>query len=63
MAFLACIIGLLNMLSCNAQNKNLMGQGEKVLVIGRHTKMLTTDTHFLTFPNKIKSLSPSLEMF
>jgi DNA-binding NarL/FixJ family response regulator len=29
------------MFGCNAQNKNLMGHGEKILIIGRHAAMLT----------------------
>jgi hypothetical protein len=44
---LAWIIGILDMFSCNAQNKILMGHGEKVLVIGRHADMLTKITDML----------------
>jgi DNA-binding NtrC family response regulator len=40
-------IGLLTLIGCNAQNKNLMGHNEKVLVIGRHADMLTKITEML----------------
>jgi hypothetical protein len=43
----AFAIGIFNMLNCHAQNKNLMGHGEKVLVIGRHADMLAKVTEML----------------
>ncbi len=39
--------GILNLLGCNAQNKILMGHGEKILVIGRHPDMLLKVTDML----------------
>jgi DNA-binding NarL/FixJ family response regulator len=44
---IAIIIGLLNMFGCKGQSKNLMGHGEKVLIIGRHADMLTKITDML----------------
>jgi DNA-binding NarL/FixJ family response regulator len=38
---IAFVIGQLNVSGCKAQNKNLMGHGEKILIIGRHASMLT----------------------
>ena len=41
------VISLLNILGCHIKNRNLMGHGEKVLVIGRHADMLTKVTEML----------------
>lgn len=38
--FIVFAIGIFTFFGCNAQNKNLMGHGEKVLIIGRHADML-----------------------
>jgi hypothetical protein len=48
---LAFAIGILNLLGCNAQNKKLMGHGEKILVIGRHADMLAKITDMLKLHN------------
>lgn len=37
---IALAVGLIHLLGCKAKNQQLMGQGEKVLVIGRHADML-----------------------
>jgi hypothetical protein len=37
---IAFAVGILNLFGCKAQNQQLMGHGEKVLVIGRHADML-----------------------
>jgi DNA-binding NarL/FixJ family response regulator len=46
-SLIAFVIGMLNLLGCKAQNQQLMGHGEKVLVIGRHAKMLSSVTDML----------------
>ncbi len=43
----ALVIGILNIFGCKTQNKNLMGHGEKILVIGRHAEMLEKITNML----------------
>ena len=44
---MAFSIFVLHMMGCHAQNKNLMGHGEKLLVIGRHADMLQKITSML----------------
>lgn len=44
---LAGSILVLHLMGCHAQNKKLMGHGEKVLVIGRHADMLQKITEML----------------
>lgn len=44
---IAFIVGFLNLLGCNVQNKDLMGHGEKVLIIGRHSDMLKKISYML----------------
>jgi hypothetical protein len=44
---LSFVTGVLNLFGCNAQNKSLMGHGEKILVIGRHADMLLKVTDML----------------
>jgi DNA-binding NtrC family response regulator len=44
---LSFAIGILAILGCTKQSKNLMGHGEKVLVIGRHENMLAKVTALL----------------
>jgi precorrin-6B methylase 2 len=44
---LSFAIGILAILGCTKQNKNLMGHGEKVLAIGRHESMLAKVTALL----------------
>jgi hypothetical protein len=38
--FLSWVYGLLIVMGCTAQNKTIMGHGEKILVIGRHADMM-----------------------
>jgi CheY-like chemotaxis protein len=45
--FIAFAIGIFNIFGCKAQNQQLMGHGEKVLVIGRHPDMLAKVTDML----------------
>lgn len=40
LSFFAFAVGLLHFFGCKAQNQQLMGHGEKLLVIGRHADML-----------------------
>lgn len=40
LSIIAFAVGLLHLLGCKAKNQYLMGQGEKLLVIGRHADML-----------------------
>jgi hypothetical protein len=47
LSLIAFAIGIINVLGCKAQNKQLMGHGEKVLVIGRHADMLERITGML----------------
>jgi CheY-like chemotaxis protein len=46
-SLIAFAIGMLNLLGCKAQNHQLMGHREKVLVIGRHADMLARVTDML----------------
>jgi hypothetical protein len=45
--YTAFVMFVLHLMGCHAQNKNLMGQGEKLLVIGRHADMLQKITAML----------------
>jgi CheY-like chemotaxis protein len=40
LSLIAFAVGILQLFGCKAQNQQLMGHGEKVLVIGRHADML-----------------------
>lgn len=44
---IAFTVGILHLLGCSAQSAQLMGHGEKVLVIGRHADMLARITDML----------------
>lgn len=46
-ATMLCVIGIFNLFECKAQNKNLMGHKENVLIIGRHADMLAKITDLL----------------
>jgi CheY-like chemotaxis protein len=46
-SLLAFAVGILNLFGCKAQNQQLMGLGEKILVIGRHADMLARVTDML----------------
>jgi hypothetical protein len=50
-SIIAFAVALLNMFGCKAQNQQLMGHGEKVLVIGRHADMLARVTDMLKTHN------------
>jgi DNA-binding NtrC family response regulator len=55
-ALLTFTIGLLNAMVCNAQNTELIGHGEKILVIGSKAKTLEIFTGILHQHNyKVKS--------
>ncbi|NUO00081.1 MAG: hypothetical protein HUU01_05645 [Saprospiraceae bacterium] len=43
----AFVLFILHLTGCHVQNKNLMGQGEKLLVIGRHANILEKITAML----------------
>ncbi|MCB0521378.1 MAG: hypothetical protein H6577_01830 [Lewinellaceae bacterium] len=47
LSFIAFAVGILHLLGCKALNQQLMGHGEKVLVIGRHADMLARITDML----------------
>ncbi len=47
LSLISFLIGSLHMFGCNAQNKNLMGHREKILIIGRHADMLAKITDML----------------
>lgn len=46
-SIIAFAVGILNLFGCEAQNKQLMGHGEKVLIIGRHPDILARVTDML----------------
>jgi CheY-like chemotaxis protein len=46
-SLLAFAVGILHLFGCKAQNQQLMGHGEKILVIGRHADMLARITNML----------------
>ncbi len=52
-ALLGFATSILNIFGCNAQIKTLMGHGEKILVIGRHTDMLIKITNMLKQHNYV----------
>jgi hypothetical protein len=49
--FFAFAVGILNLVGCKAQNQQLMGHGEKLLVIGRHAGMMERVTDLLKSHN------------
>lgn len=50
-SIVAFAVGILSLFGCKAQNQQLMGHGEKVLVIGRHADMLARVTDMLKTHN------------
>jgi CheY-like chemotaxis protein len=52
-SIIAFAVGILNLFGCKAQNQQLMGHGEKVLVIGRHADMLARVTDMLKNHNYV----------
>ncbi|MDX1911697.1 MAG: hypothetical protein SFV22_09450 [Saprospiraceae bacterium] len=47
MSTIAFAVGILHLFGCKAQNQQLMGHGEKLLVIGKHAGMMARVTDML----------------